>query len=56
MDRSAYPTEKHRGTTAERFRPLGLGYANLGALLMTLGLPYDSDEATRALRPPRSPR
>jgi len=28
-----------------RFRTLGLGYANLGSLLMTMGLPYDSDEA-----------
>ena len=29
--------------TSRRFRQLGIGYANLGALLMTLGLPYDSD-------------
>jgi ribonucleoside-diphosphate reductase alpha chain len=29
---------------SRRFRPLGLGFANLGALLMALGLPYDSDE------------
>src|SRR5437870_5768780 len=29
---------------AKRFRQLGLGYANLGALLMARGLPYDSDE------------
>jgi len=28
------------------FRPLGLGYANLGALLMSNGIPYDSDEAS----------
>ncbi len=39
-----YPTEKIAETT-RRFRQLGLGYANLGALLMALGLPYDSDEA-----------
>jgi len=39
-----YPTEKI-GETTRRFRQLGLGYANLGAMLMALGLPYDSDEA-----------
>lgn len=40
---SAYPTE---GITknARAYRELGLGYANLGALLMAQGLPYDSDE------------
>ncbi len=42
-----YPTEKIAETT-RAFRQLGLGYANLGALLMALGLPYDSDEG-RAL-------
>src|SRR5260370_19942782 len=42
-----YPTEKIAATT-RRFRQLGLGYANLGALLMALGLAYDSDEG-RAL-------
>jgi ribonucleoside-diphosphate reductase alpha chain len=42
-----YPTEPI-GVNARRFRQLGLGYANLGALLMALGLPYDSDEG-RAL-------
>lgn len=41
---SSYPTEKI-GENARNFRELGLGYANLGALLMTWGLPYDSDEA-----------
>jgi ribonucleoside-diphosphate reductase alpha chain len=39
---SDYPTEKI-GTNARAFRQLGLGYANLGALLMARGLPYDSD-------------
>ncbi len=39
-----YPTEKITDTT-KKFRQLGLGYANLGAMLMALGLPYDSDEA-----------
>ncbi|MGQ0805225.1 MAG: vitamin B12-dependent ribonucleotide reductase [Actinomycetota bacterium] len=38
---SDYPTEKIAETT-RAFRQLGLGYANLGALLMALGLPYDS--------------
>ena len=42
-----YPTETI-GETSRQFRQLGLGYANLGALLMALGLPYDSDEG-RAL-------
>jgi ribonucleoside-diphosphate reductase alpha chain len=37
-----YPTEKIADTSG-RFRQLGLGYANLGALLMAQGLPYDSD-------------
>jgi ribonucleoside-diphosphate reductase alpha chain len=40
---SSYPTEKI-GENANAFRQLGLGYANLGALLMSDGLPYDSDE------------
>jgi ribonucleoside-diphosphate reductase alpha chain len=35
------------GANSHRFRPLGLGYANLGSMLMSLGLPYDS-EAARA--------
>ncbi len=42
VDRASYPTEKI-GENARAFRQLGLGYANLGALLMALGLPYDSD-------------
>jgi ribonucleoside-diphosphate reductase alpha chain len=40
---SSYPTDKI-GKNTEAMRQLGLGYANLGALLMSLGLPYDSDE------------
>ena len=40
---SSYPTEKI-GQNALDFRELGLGYANLGGLLMSIGLPYDSDE------------
>ncbi len=38
-----YPTEPI-GENSRRFRQLGLGYANLGAMLMALGMPYDSDE------------
>ncbi len=40
---SSYPTEKITKNSYD-FRPLGLGYANLGALLMSSGLPYDSSE------------
>jgi ribonucleoside-diphosphate reductase alpha chain len=40
---SSYPTEQI-GENANAFRQLGLGYANLGALLMSDGLPYDSTE------------
>lgn len=40
---SEYPTEAI-DKNARRFRELGIGYANLGALLMAKGLPYDSDE------------
>jgi ribonucleoside-diphosphate reductase alpha chain len=39
---SSYPTEEI-GTNARAFRQLGLGYANLGAYLMSNGMPYDSD-------------
>lgn len=41
VDNSSYPTEKI-GQNSWDYRPLGLGYANLGALLMSRGLPYDS--------------
>lgn len=44
---SEYPTENIT-KNAKAYRELGIGYANLGALLMALGLPYDSDEG-RAL-------
>jgi ribonucleoside-diphosphate reductase alpha chain len=40
---SSYPTAKI-GKNARAYRELGIGYANLGALLMAQGLPYDSDE------------
>jgi ribonucleoside-diphosphate reductase alpha chain len=42
VDSSGYPTEAI-GRNSHDYRPLGLGYANLGALLMAFGLPYDSD-------------
>ncbi|MBI2055465.1 MAG: intein-containing adenosylcobalamin-dependent ribonucleoside-diphosphate reductase [Candidatus Sungbacteria bacterium] len=42
VDGSSYPAEKI-AQNAHNFRELGLGYANLGALLMALGLPYDSE-------------
>src|SRR5277367_3306449 len=42
VDNAGYPTEII-GKNSHEYRPLGLGYANLGALLMAAGLPYDSD-------------
>jgi ribonucleoside-diphosphate reductase alpha chain len=43
VDNASYPTPKI-ADNSHAFRPLGLGYANLGALLMSMALPYDSDE------------
>ena len=43
VGRADYPTPSI-GETSRQFRQLGIGYANLGALLMALGLPYDSPE------------
>ena len=43
VDHASYPTPRIE-ENSHRFRPLGLGYANLGALLMNRGLAYDSDE------------
>jgi len=43
VDNSSYPREEI-AQNSHLFRTLGLGYANLGALLMSRGLPYDSDE------------
>jgi len=43
VGRADYPTEPI-GDTSRKFRQLGIGYANLGATLMALGLPYDSTE------------
>src|SRR5690348_11740218 len=43
VDNASYPTPKI-AENSHSFRPLGLGYANLGALLMSMALPYDSQE------------
>ena len=43
VDNASYPTEAIE-RNSHAYRPLGLGYANLGALLMSRGIPYDSDE------------
>jgi len=43
VDNASYPTPRI-AENSHNFRPLGLGYANLGALLMSMALPYDSDE------------
>src|SRR5262252_5238695 len=42
VDNASYPTQRI-GENSHNFRPLGLGFANLGALLMSMGVPYDSD-------------
>jgi ribonucleoside-diphosphate reductase alpha chain len=43
VDLSSYPTEEIARNSHD-YRPLGLGYANLGSLLMQMGVPYDSEE------------
>ena len=43
VDNAAYPTEMI-AHNSHSYRPLGLGFANLGALLMSMGVPYDSDQ------------
>ncbi|HVH59223.1 MAG TPA: vitamin B12-dependent ribonucleotide reductase, partial [Candidatus Sulfotelmatobacter sp.] len=43
VDNASYPTPKI-AENSHNFRPLGLGYANLGALLMSMALPYDSQK------------
>ncbi|MYB52441.1 MAG: vitamin B12-dependent ribonucleotide reductase [Acidobacteriia bacterium] len=42
VDNAAYPTERI-AFNSHAYRPLGLGFANLGAMLMSMGVPYDSD-------------
>lgn len=44
IDHSSYPTQKI-AENSHHFRPLGLGYANLGSFFMRMGIPYDSEEA-----------
>ena len=43
VDNASYPTQRI-AENSHNFRPLGLGFANLGALLMSMGMPYDSDQ------------
>jgi ribonucleoside-diphosphate reductase alpha chain len=43
VDNASYPTERI-AENSHNYRPLGLGFANLGALLMSFGIPYDSDQ------------
>ncbi|MBI3280317.1 MAG: vitamin B12-dependent ribonucleotide reductase [Acidobacteria bacterium] len=43
VDSASYPTERIARNSHD-YRPLGLGFANLGALLMSMGVPYDSDQ------------
>ena len=43
VENASYPTEAI-GKNSHDYRPLGLGYANVGSLLMSRGIPYDSDE------------
>jgi ribonucleoside-diphosphate reductase alpha chain len=44
VDSASYPT-KAIAERSHKYRTLGLGYANLGAMIMSLGMPYDSDDA-----------
>src|SRR5207302_3382820 len=46
VSNASYPTPAI-GKNSDALRPLGLGYANIGALLMSMGLAYDSDEGRR---------
>ena len=43
IDYASYPTRRIAKNSHD-YRPLGLGYANLGTMLMRLGIPYDSDQ------------
>ena len=43
VNHASYPTDLI-AANSHKFRPLGLGYANLGSLLMASGLPYDSEQ------------
>ncbi len=44
VDYASYPTQQI-AENSHRHRPIGLGFANLGSLLMLMGIPYDSDQA-----------
>src|SRR5260370_7754073 len=54
VDNASYPTDKIAKNSHE-FRPLGLGYANLVSLLMSMPLPYDSDQRRAAPPSPTPP-
>ncbi|MFT5524102.1 MAG: ribonucleoside-diphosphate reductase alpha chain [Pirellulaceae bacterium] len=45
VDRASYPTDRI-AANSHRYRPLGLGYSNLGSLIMSSGMAYDSDAST----------
>ena len=49
VDHASYPTRRI-AANSHRFRPLGLGYSNLGSLIMASGLAYDSRASPRAVR------
>ncbi len=49
VDHASYPTDRI-ALNSHRFRPLGLGYSNLGSLIMTSGVAYDSDSGARHMR------
>ena len=49
VDHASYPTPDI-ARNSHKFRPLGLGYSNLGSLLMTAGMPYDSRRGVRRVR------
>jgi ribonucleoside-diphosphate reductase alpha chain len=58
VDHASYPTPSI-AENSHRFRPLGLGYANLGSLLMSMGIPYvepDRGAAGHICRVQREPR
>jgi ribonucleoside-diphosphate reductase alpha chain len=52
VDNASYPTERIARNSHD-YRPLGLGYANIGALLMSRGLAYDSDAGATTPAPSR---
>ena len=49
VDHASYPTQRI-AANSHRYRPIGLGYSNLGSLIMASGLPYDSERGPGAVR------